>query len=89
MPYIKQERRAAIDPDLQKLIKFLKAIGMKKGDMNYVMTKMCQEYVAHHGKSYDHLSDVTGMLNDVKTEFERKVVAPYEEEKIVENGEIY
>jgi len=41
------------------------------------------------GISYDNLSDITGVLNDVKTEFERKVVAPYEDEKITENGKIY
>lgn len=62
---------------------------MTKGDLNYVMTRLSQEYIVFHGKSYNTLSDVTGMLNDVKTEFERKVVAPYEDMKIEENGGIY
>lgn len=89
MPYIHQDRRLTINLDVQEVINTLEELGYKKGDLNYVITKLVQYYVKYHGKRYDTLSDVTGVLNDVKTEFERRVVVPYEDNKIIENGDVY
>ena len=89
MPYIKKEKRHEINLDIQELINTLEELGYEKGDLNYSITLLVQFYIKHHGKSYNTLSDVTGVLNDVKTEFERRVVAPYEDKKIKENGDVY
>jgi len=40
------------------------------------------------GKKYDTLSDVTGVLHDIVTEWDRTVVAPYEDLKIKQNGDV-
>jgi hypothetical protein len=89
MPYIKQMDRTNLRPELAALIHSLYRLGNKKGNLNYVITMMIKQYTMDKGTSYDTLSDITGVLNDVKTEFERKVVAPYEQIKEKENGPIY
>ena len=89
MPYIKTTRRSALDPDIDELAGTLEAMNSKRGDLNYTISRLILAYVqAKGGPSYDTLCDVTGVLNDVKTEFERRVVAPYEDQKIIENGDL-
>ena len=95
MPYIKIRRRKKLQRTLGYLCQALRALPVQagehfgKGDLNYCITQLVLAYVEHHGKRYDTLSDVTGVLNDVKVEFERRVVAPYEDKKIEENGDVY
>jgi hypothetical protein len=89
MPYIKKERRKALEHIINELFEDLNSMGLNKGDLNYCITMLIKKWVETKGLSYDTLSDITGVLNDVKTEFERKVVAQYEDRKIQENGEIY
>lgn len=91
MPYITNERREDFDHALALLFDNMKCIigGIQKGDVNYVISQIVIEYCKLKGISYGTCSDVTGLLNDVKIEFERRVVAPYEDKKIKENGDIY
>lgn len=92
MPYIEQIAREDLDPAIEQLVEVLKTLTIGpvgKGDMNYTITQIVLAYVESHGKCYASLSDVTGVLNDVKVEFERRVMAPYEDEKIKENGDVY
>lgn len=88
MPYINKENREHLEPAIAEAVKHLKDVEFGKGDMNFFITRLVHEYILHHGKRYATLSDVTGVLNDAKTEFERRVVAPYEDEKIKENGDV-
>lgn len=89
MPYIKQINRKKLDGAIRDLAGILRLMESDKGDLNYCITKLIIHYVETKGKSYSVLSDVTGVLNDAKVEFERRVVAPYEDEKIIENGDAY
>ena len=41
------------------------------------------------GNSYATINDIIGALEGAKMEFYRRVVAPYEDEKIKENGDVY
>ena len=88
MPYIKQENRKKYDDIVNNLSEKLIANGCTKGDYNYVITRLMHLYIKEKGISYSKLSDVVGILRDVGTEFDRTVVAPYEEKKIKENGNI-
>lgn len=58
------------------------------GDLNYVITKLCLAYVEQHGKSYHTLNDITGALECAKLEFNRRLIGPYEDSKIKENGDV-
>jgi hypothetical protein len=89
MPYIYKSRRSAVDPDIETLASTLEALNSKKGDLNYVITRLVLAYCDHHGICYDTCSDITGVLTDVRSEFERRVMGPYEDEKIKQNGDVY
>ena len=82
MPYIKPELRT----DFEKHI-----VGLQPetaGDLNYIISRISADYVARKGKKYAILNEVMGVLSAVAHEFYRRVVAPYEDEKIKENGDI-
>lgn len=92
MPYIKQEMRPAIDAELDRLVKTINNIvgeddKLLKGVMNYTITTLVNKvYVVD---SYSNFNDVMGMLKGVDLEFYRRRVAPYEDQKIFENGDCY
>ena len=57
--------------------------------MNFALTKMIQFYLSCKGVSYSSFNDVIGALEACKLEFYRRVVSPYEDNKIIENGDVY
>lgn len=59
------------------------------GDLNYHITRLLCRYVTEQGLSYRTLNDVVGALECAKQEFYRRVVIPYEDHKIIENGDVY
>ncbi len=84
MPYIKKQMRPGFDPHL-------KSIGphtIDPGDLNYCITVLVHEYLKAHGVSYTVMNDCIGVLDSAKMEFYRRIVVPYEDKKIKENGDI-
>ena len=59
------------------------------GELNFQITTMIQDYVHRNGLMYQTLNDVVGALEGAKAEFQRRVVAPYEDMKIQHNGDVY
>lgn len=59
------------------------------GDLNYLMSLMAKAYIEAKGLRYEHLNAVVGALESAKAEFQRRVVAPYEDQKIADNGDVY
>ena len=82
MPYIEQKDR----PDYEKPIEQLNP--EKAGDLNYILSRICADYIARKGKNYANLNEVMGVVACVSHEFYRRVVAPYEDTKIAANGDI-
>lgn len=80
MPYIIQERRDAInsfsDPQTA-------------GELNYLITIAARNYLNDKGLCYATINDILGALDGASKEFYRRVAAPYEDEKIKENGDVY
>lgn len=87
MPYIAPENRPPWDDALGLVLEQIEH-GMTPGDLNYVLTSICHAYVRRRGLNYTHLNDVVGVLEAAKLEFYRRVVAPYEDEKIKLNGDL-
>jgi hypothetical protein len=87
MPYIKQDQRPPIDSALQPLIEHLKSLPLEEQDgaLNYAVTKTVKEL---YPIKYFHLNRAIGVLTAIKDELYRVVVAPYEDEKIKENGTV-
>jgi len=86
MPYIKKENRTKFD--IQKLQK----TGLtceNAGDLNYVLTVIILSYLNKKGLArYQDYNDVLGVLTAIIQELYRRYVAPYEDKKIVENGDV-
>lgn len=98
MPYIKEDIRKELDICIDKMITCL---GTPKsmngnmtnedfssilGDINYSFSRIISSLM---GKaSYAKIAMITGVLENIKQEFYRRVVAPYEETKIREYGDI-
>ena len=79
MPYIKPERRLPIEPTHTKDV----------GELNYDFTTLIVYYLKQHGLSYQSVNDILGAFEGAKLEFYRRVVVPYEDKKIIENGDVY
>jgi hypothetical protein len=78
MPYIKQEHRERVADGVGPF---------NSGELNYTITKLCIDYLVE--RDYDEFNEVVGVLECVKQEFYRRMVAPYEDKKIEENGDVY
>lgn len=81
MPYIPQTSRTEIA--------LRRSIAHNAGELNYMLTRMCLEYWHSNGENYQAFNDVIGALEGCKLELYRRKVAPYEDVKKVENGDVY
>jgi len=82
MPYIK-----AADRDRLALPTSISI--QTPGELNYLVTTLALRYLEQHGTSYATINDIVGAFECAKSEFYRRVAAPYEEKKIAENGDVY
>jgi DNA-binding protein len=81
MPYITKEARE----ELKKAIRS----PANKGELNYVLTLFMLHYVQHQGASYQTISDAISAATDAGEEMRRRLLNPYEDKKIRQNGDIY
>lgn len=59
------------------------------GELNFVITKLLDGYIAKEGLSYSVINEIVGVMECAKLELYRRVAAPYENVKISENGDVY
>lgn len=87
MPYIRKEQRPQLDTLAQQLIDYLKSLPQEEQDgaLNYFTTKVIRHV---YPLKYFHINRALGVLSAITQEFYRKVVGPYEEKKIAENGDV-
>lgn len=81
MPYIASKRRREVSPS--------GFTPETAGELNYVLTRILVAYLKLHAPNYITLNDILGALEGAKMEFYRRVVAPYEDKKREENGDVY
>ena len=82
MPYVKQERR----PELDLVIDKMESAGVKAdGDLNYILFKYCKYNIP---LNYNSIKNYIGELNETVAEIRRRLLAPYEDTKIEENGDV-
>lgn len=83
MPYIEPRRR-------EWLTLAPGEAGDAPGDLNFQITSLVDDYInAHGGVSYTVINEAIGVLECAKLELYRRIAAPYEDEKIVQNGDVY
>lgn len=87
MPYIKPEQRPEIDIMLEPLIQHMSALPIEDQDgaLNYATTKIIKHV---YPVKYFHLNRALGVLTAIQQELYRKIIGPYEDAKIIENGDV-
>lgn len=87
MPYIKPEQRPPLDKLVEPLIKHISALPVEAqdGSLNYAITKIIKHV---YPQKYFHFNRALGVLSAVAHELYRKIISPYEETKIKENGDV-
>lgn len=88
MPYIKKDKRTEMDT--------MRRVPLNAGELNYKITRVINRYWQDFGelgviqkKGYQAANDIVGALESAKLEFYRRHVAPYEDKKIKENGDVF
>jgi hypothetical protein len=87
MPYIKKDQRPGIEEKLLPLINYVRSLSVEEQDgaINYSVTRILKSV---YPRRYFHYNRALGVLSAIKEEFYRRVIAPYEDEKIKENGDV-
>lgn len=90
MPYIKPAKRGSLDEKIDPLIDVLRQAYYNDaedldGCLNYTLTRL---FHALYPTKYFHLNRAIGVVECVKLELYRRVMSPYEDKKIIENGDV-
>jgi len=86
MPYIKQEARTA---NMVNAINLLVNEINSKGDLNYVICQLTANLIFKNGgMGYTNISNWIDAVHGAERELTRRLLNPYEEEKILENGDV-
>lgn len=84
MPYIRQIERDQLDKHIDEMTRCIEHVGQ----LNYIITRLCHNFIIKLGLRYVNLNAVMGVLHCVSAEFYRMIAIPYENIKIKENGAI-
>lgn len=80
MPYISKDRRSALEPSGKP---------ETAGELNYAVTRLVDRYLGDKGLRYHNINEVIGVLECAKLELYRRIASPYEDRKILEEGDVY
>lgn len=84
MPYVIPEQRQVIS-----IHNAQRKRATRPGELNFLFTEVVVSYLNSQGLCYQTINDIVGALEQAKDEFRRRVVHPYEDEKIVSAGDVY
>ncbi len=95
MPYIKEHIRKSLDNSVLNLCAEIKAVSNTNdalcGNLNYIIFKIIRELTDHNNggqKNYARFNNILGALECCKLEIYSRMISPYEDEKIKENGDV-
>lgn len=96
MPYIDEEERLELDGCIDQMIKCISNTKANLnnpndfsnflGRINYCFTRIIVGVMKNN--SYKNIAMATGVLENIKQEFYRRLAAKYEDQKIIQNGDI-
>ena len=91
MPYIDNKARLKIEYKGENInyISELSSVIENEGELNYVITRLCSNFLKQKGEKYSVYNTLIGVLDCVKLEFYRRKVSTYEDTKIKINGDVY
>ena len=79
MPYIEKDSRKRV----------LMTGAQSCGELNYLFTYWIKKYINDKGQKYQTFNDIIGALEGAKIEIYRRKIAPYEDVKKDENGDVF
>ena len=82
MPYIDKDRRVYLHYRDNQYPE-------TPGDLNFCITELCKHYTNSKGLSYSTINEVVGVLTCASNEYYRRVATPYENNKCINNGDVY
>ena len=90
MPYVLPERRNLLvrfdEKSRQLAVSTLEITS--PGDLAFVFYRLCQLYIIRNGRKFETLNGLVGVLETTKGEVSRRILAPYEDRKMRENGDV-
>ena len=96
MPYIDEEERLELDTQIDNMILAIRNnktnlnnphdFSNYLGRINYCFSRII--YGVMRDVSYRNIAMVTGVLENIKQEYYRRIAEPYEDIKIRQNGDI-
>ena len=96
MPYIDEEERLELDTQIDNMILAIRDnktnlnnphdFSNYLGRINYCFSRII--YCVMRDVSYRNIAMVTGVLENIKQEYYRRIAEPYEDIKIRQNGDI-
>jgi len=82
MPYIKQEDR----PKMDKVVDAMVDAGVQaNGDLNYILFALCKRCT---NPSYNNYKNFLGEIHESAEEIRRRLLIPYENNKLITNGDV-
>ena len=84
MPYIKTGGRLPLDILIGSLAEKIRS----KGDLNYVICELVGQLIVNTKISYTQISEWIDGVDGAENELRRRLLDPYEDLKIVENGDL-
>ena len=80
MPYVNAGIRASLEDG---------RVPSEAGELNYLVTRLCDAFLMKTGLSYKNINQAIGALECAKLELYRRVASPYEDKKLIANGDVY
>lgn len=84
MPYITDKRKKHFEEVIHALSTYIET----KGDLNYVICELTGQFITRTGVSYTKMSEKIDAVHDAEAELRRRLLDPYEDQKIIENGDV-
>lgn len=89
MPYILENKRKLYGTYLYMTGRWLNESNCVEGELNYFISKLCDGILHEKGANYALINKLIGSLECCKLELYRRIAAPYEDKKIIGNGDVY
>ncbi len=84
MPYLKDADQHSLDE-----LAYFGVHMDTPGHLNYAITLLMISYLDRKGLSYANIAETLAGGTEAVNEFRRRVLVPYEDKKIKENGDVY
>ena len=89
IPYIQQSDRDTLDYHIDYLSVAVLNSENPEGEINYSISRLLHKIMTQKGVNYKLLNSMIGVLECAKLELYRRVATPYEDLKVLENGDVY